>query len=74
MLSIKENELPENWHILKDKIIEFKSEISKAKYSKKLRRVSDWNDEKKNQIIELITNQFTWSPNTIVNLIKADGK
>ncbi len=48
MLSIKENELPENWHILKDKIIEFKSEIlSKAKYSKKLRRVSDWNDEKK---------------------------
>lgn len=33
---IKENELPENrhQHILKDEIIELKSEISKTKYSK----------------------------------------
>ena len=39
---IKENELPENLHqhTLKDEIIELKSEISKAKYSKKLIRVS----------------------------------
>jgi hypothetical protein len=69
---IKENELPENrhQHILKDEIIELKSEISKAKYSKKLRRVSVWDDEKQ-QVIELITNQFTWSPNTISELYKS---
>ena len=71
-LIIKENELPENrhQHILKDEIIELKSEISKAKYSKKLRRVSVWDDEKQ-QVIELITNQFTWSPNTISELYKS---
>ena len=69
---IKENELPENrhQHILKDEIIELKSELSKAKYSKKLRRVSVWDDEKQ-QVIELITNQFTWSPNTISELYKS---
>ena len=34
---IKENELPKNrhQHILKDEIIELKSEIAKTKYSKK---------------------------------------
>ncbi len=69
---IKENKLPENrhQHILKDEIIELKSEISKAKYSKKLRRVSVWDDEKQ-QVIELIANQFTWSPNTISELYKS---
>ena len=69
---IKENELPENrhQHILKDEIIELKSEISKVKYSKKLRRVSVWDDEKQ-QVIELIKNQFTWSPNTISELYKS---
>ena len=55
---------------MKDEIIELKSEISKAKYSKKLRRVSVWDDEKQ-QVIELITNQFTWSPNTISELYKS---
>lgn len=71
-VSIKENELPENLqqHILKDEIIELKSEISKTKYSNKLRRISIWNDEKI-QFIELITNQFTWSPNTISELYKS---
>lgn len=71
-VTIKENELPENrhQHILKDEIIELKSEISKAKYSKKLRRVSVWDDEN-NQVIEIITNQFTWSPNTISELYKS---
>lgn len=71
-VTIKENELPENrhQHILKDEIIELKSEISKAKYSKKLRRVSVW-DVENNQVIEIITNQFTWSPNTISELYKS---
>ena len=71
-VSLKENELPENYnqHILKDEIIELKSDVSKNKYPKKLRRVSVWNEEK-NQVIELITNQFNWSPNTISELYKS---
>ena len=71
-VSLKENELPENYnqHILKDEIIELKSDMSKNKYPKKLRRVSVWNEEK-NQVIELITNQFNWSPNTISELYKS---
>ena len=44
--------------------------VSKNKYPKKLRRVSVWNEEK-NQVIELITNQFNWSPNTISELYKS---
>lgn len=71
-VSLKENELPENYnqHILKDEIIELKRDVSKNKYPKKLRRVSVWNEEK-NQVIELITNQFNWSPNTISELYKS---
>ncbi|MFC6269882.1 IS4 family transposase [Frigoriflavimonas asaccharolytica] len=70
--SIKENKLPEDrhQHILKDELIELKNESSKSKYPKKLRRVSVWNEENK-QTIELITNQFTWSPNTISDLYKS---
>lgn len=71
-VTIKENELPENihQHILKDEIIELKNELSKTKYPNKLRRVSIW-DEENQQVIELITNQFTWSPNTISELYKS---
>jgi hypothetical protein len=71
-VSVNENELPENrnQHILKDEIIELESDISKAKYPKKLRRVSVWDDENE-QVIELITNQFSWSPNTIGELYKS---
>ena len=70
--SIKENKLPEDrhQHILKDEIIKLKNESSRGKYPKKLRRVSVWNEENK-QTIELITNQFTWSPNTISDLYKS---
>ena len=62
--SVKENELPENRHehIMKDELIELKNEPSKNKYPKKLRRVAVW-DEENGQVIELITNQFYWSPN-----------
>ncbi len=70
--TLKENDLPENrhQHILKDEIICLKNESSKSKYPGKLRRVSVW-DEENNQVIELITNQFNWSPNTIGELYKS---
>jgi IS4 transposase len=69
---LKENDLPENrhQHILKDEVICLKNESSKSKYPSKLRRVSVW-DEENQQVIELITNQFTWSPNTIGELYKS---
>ncbi|MCF6298198.1 MAG: IS4 family transposase [Flavobacteriaceae bacterium] len=70
--TIKENELPENrhQHILKDEIIVLKNKTSKQKYPKKLRRVVVW-DEKNQNTIELITNQVTWSCNTISELYKS---
>jgi len=69
---IKENELPKNrhQHILKDEIIEFKSKSSKEKYPKRLRRVAVWDDVNE-QVIELITNQMTWTANTIGELYKS---
>lgn len=68
---IKENNLPENrnHHILKDEIIELKNTTSKEKYPKKLRRIAVWDDVNK-QVIELITNQMTWTANTIALLYK----
>ena len=70
--SIKENELPDNrhQHILKEEIIELTGIESKKKYTKRLRRVAIWDDENK-QEIELITNQKTWTANTISELYKA---
>jgi hypothetical protein len=70
--TIKENELPENrhQHILKDEIIELKNNVSKDKYPNKLRRVAVWDDINK-QTIEIITNQMTWTANTISELYKS---
>jgi hypothetical protein len=70
--TIKENELPENRHenILKDEIIELTGNTSKNKYPKRLRRVAIWNDENQ-QVIEVITNQKTWTANTISELYKS---
>ncbi len=70
--SIKENELPDNrhQHILKDEMIELTGNQSKTKYPKQLRRVAIWDDKSK-QEIELITNQTTWTANTISELYKA---
>lgn len=69
---IKENILPENrhQHILIDEIIELKNQTSKEKYPKRLRRVSVW-DDVNNQAVELITNQMTWTANTIGELYKS---
>ncbi len=70
--TIKENELPENrhHHVLKDEIIKLTGVQSKNKYPSKLRRVAVW-DDKNQQEIELITNQMSWTANTISELYKA---
>jgi hypothetical protein len=70
--TIKENELPDNrhQHILKDEIIELTGNKSKRTYSRKLRRVAVW-DEKNEQVIEIITNQMSWTANTISELYKS---
>ncbi len=70
--TVRENELPDNrhQHILKDEIIVLKQKPSRKKYPKKLRRVVVW-DEKNQKVIELITNQMTWSCNTISELYKS---
>lgn len=70
--TIKEKELPENRHenILKDEIIELTGNTSKKKYSKRLRRVAIWNEEN-HQVIEVITNQMSWTANTISELYKS---
>lgn len=70
--TIKENELPENRHehLLKGEIIELTGVQSKKKYFKRLRRVAIWDDENQ-QVIEVITNQMSWTANTISELYKA---
>ena len=70
--TLKEIELPDNQHqhIMKDEWIELKNEPSRVKYPNRLRRIAVW-DKKNEQVIELITNQFNWSPNTIGELYKS---
>ena len=70
--TIKELELPENrhQHVLKDEIIELTGNKTKEKYPRKLRRVVLW-DDKNQQTIEVITNQMSWTANTITELYKA---
>lgn len=71
-ITLKENQLPENRHehIIKDEIIELKASSSKKKYPQKLRRVAIW-DNLNNQVIEVITNQISWTANTISELYKS---
>lgn len=71
-ITIRENELPENRHqnILKDEIIKFAGYQAQRKYPKRLRRVVIWNEENQ-QVIELITNQMSWTANTISELYKS---
>ncbi|WP_345194046.1 transposase, partial [Algibacter agarivorans] len=70
--TIKELELPEDrhQHLLKDEVIELTGTKTKGKYPKKLRRVALWDDEN-SQTIEVITNQMSWTANTITELYKA---
>lgn len=70
--TVKELELPENRHehILKDELIELTGYQSAKKYPKHMRRVAIW-DEENQQTIELITNQTSWTANTISELYKS---
>ena len=69
---IKENELPDDRYgqILIDEIIELTGVQSRKKYLGKLRRVAIWDDENQ-QVIEVITNQMSWTANTISELYKS---
>lgn len=71
-VTLKENQLPENRHdhILKDEVIRLKNTTSKEKYPEKLRRVAVWDDENQ-QTIEIITNQMSWTADTISELYKS---
>lgn len=70
--TIREKELPDNRHehILKDEVIQLTGNKSKKKYPGNLRRVAVW-DEKNEQTIEIITNQMSWTANTISELYKS---
>jgi len=70
--SIKENDLPEDrhQHILKDELTRLTGNQTKKKYPKQLRRIAVW-DEQNQQTIELITNQMSWTANTISELYKS---
>lgn len=70
--TIRELDLPEHKHehLLKDEIIELTGIKTKEKYPKRLRRVALW-DEENQQTIEVITNQMSWTANTITELYKA---
>ena len=57
-------------HIIVDQEIKLSNTNSYKKYPKKLRRLSIW-DEVNEQYIQLITNNFTWSADTISKLYKA---
>ena len=68
---IKELELPDNkeQNILIDEIIELKEKQTKEKYPERLRRISVY-DQENNRVIELITNNFTWTASVISELYK----
>ena len=70
--TLKELDLPDDRHehILKDEIVELCGINTRKKYPKRLRRVAIY-DEKNNQTIELITNQLSWTANTISELYKS---
>lgn len=67
-----ERPLPEqrHQHVLVDEYIELSHRPTYEKYPAKLRRVVVY-DPEKDQTIELITNQFNWTANTIGELYKA---
>ena len=70
--TLRERELPDdrNGHILLDQVIALTGERAAGKYPKRLRRVVVW-DEKNGQAIELLTNNMSWTANTIGELYKA---
>ncbi len=69
---LKEKPLPDrrHEHILVDEYIELSESTTYAKYPRKLRRVVVY-DPEQDRTIELITNHFYWTANTIGELYKA---
>ncbi len=70
--SIKELELPDKGHqnILKDEIIKLTQPKTKKKYTKPLRRIAVYNEEK-GFVVELLTNNMTLAASTIAELYKS---
>jgi hypothetical protein len=70
--SLRELELPEGRyeHILKDELIELTGANTREKYPKRLRRIAVY-DATNNQTIELITNQLSWTAETISELYRS---
>lgn len=68
---VKELALPEenDEHIIKDEIIKLTGEQTKTHYPENLRRVAIYDDKEK-RVIEIITNNFTWTASTISELYK----
>ena len=68
---VKELPLPENRdeQVLKDEIIRLSKEDTKEEYPENLRRVVIY-DEEKDRVIEVITNNFSWTASTIAELYK----
>ena len=68
---VKESPLPEkeDQHILIDELISLSPFGKGRQYPKKLRRVVVWDDVNK-KVIEIITNQLTWTAATIAELYK----
>ncbi len=56
-------------HILKDEIIRLQGTKTRYLYPKNLRRISIW-DEKNKKVIQVVTNQFSWTAATIAELYK----
>jgi IS4 transposase len=69
--AVEEKPLPEGkWeNILKDEIIELSGLETKQSYPEKLRRVVVY-DEKQKRTIELLTNNFNWTAETISELYR----
>jgi hypothetical protein len=68
---VKELPLPEHKdeHVLKDEIIRLTQEDTQGLYPENLRRVVIY-DEEKDRIVEVITNNFSWTASTIAELYK----
>ena len=65
-LPLREND---NSNILKDELITLTEEGTKENYPKPIRRIAVY-DEKNDKVIELITNNLTWTASTIAELYR----
>jgi hypothetical protein len=70
-LSLEERELPNDSaeNIMKDEIIELKEEETKKDYPDKLRRIAVY-DDKQDRTIIILTNNFSWTAETVAELYK----